>query len=55
MNMSDKMMIQDLELELLNMRKRMQMIDDNMDEILILNSEEAMREVALFVKQVVKG
>lgn len=32
----------------------MYMIDDMMDEILILDNPEAMREIAAFVKEVVK-
>lgn len=32
----------------------MYMIDDMMDEILILDNPEAMREIALFVKQLIQ-
>lgn len=36
------------------MLTHMYMIDDMMDEILMLDNPEAMREIALFVKEVVK-
>ena len=37
-----------------NLKAKLRMIDELMDEILILDNPEAMREVAAFVQEVIK-
>ena len=53
-SMADKMYIKDLELENLDLKMKLRMIDELMDEILILDNPEAMREIAAFVQEVMK-
>ena len=57
--MSDGWFIDQVEKEQLKARveslqNKLDIIENNMDEILILQSPESMREIALFIKQVVK-
>lgn len=54
-SMADKMYIKDLELELLGHRLKNLKIEELMDEILLLDNPEAMREIALFVQELLNG
>ena len=50
----DQVRIQELLLIENSLKAKMLLIDELMDEILILDHPEAMREVALFVQEVIK-
>ena len=59
MNMADKVELQMLR-KLIEERHQttlthMYMIDDMMDEILMFDSAESMREIALYVKSIIKN
>ena len=52
--MADKMYIKDLELELLELRMKKKKVDKLAEEILLLDQPESMREVALYIREVLK-
>jgi hypothetical protein len=54
MHMVDMVEKENLKNRISSLEGKLQIIEDNMDEILILQSPESMREIALFIKQVVK-
>lgn len=51
----DQVRIQELLLKTNSLEAKLRLIDEMMDEILILDNPEAMREVANFVHEVIKN
>jgi hypothetical protein len=51
---SDRVDLMEALLKANDLKARLRMIDELMDEILILDNPEAMREVAAFVQEVIK-